>query len=205
MSGNRYTIEQEMKIGRHGMADLEKKLPTLPAGHPMSKYVSTLGQQLAAKAPGYKFPYTFKVVREKSINAFALPGGPTHVHTGLITPASSDSSAASIGARQLDWFGTSAVREGGKISTERVRLVALQTESGVVLYLVLVAPDDDFQSLWPVFERILSSLQVAKRGASKLWLRIYARTAGAAARLGRISPIRRICAPTPRSFSSMFS
>ncbi len=34
--------------------------------------------------------------------------------------------------------------------------------------------------------------------------RAYTR-AGAAARLGRISPMRRICAPTPRSFSSMFS
>jgi hypothetical protein len=33
----------------------------------------------------------------------------------------------------------------------------------------------------------------------------YARTAGTAARFGRISPMRRICAPTPRNFSSMFS
>jgi len=33
----------------------------------------------------------------------------------------------------------------------------------------------------------------------------YALTAGTAARFGRISPMRRICAPTPRSFSSMFS
>lgn len=97
MSGNRYTIEQEIQIGREGMADVEKKLPMLPASHPMSRYISTLGQQLAAKAPGYKFPYTFKVVREKSINAFALPGGPIYVHTGLIDAASESELAGVMG------------------------------------------------------------------------------------------------------------
>jgi beta-barrel assembly-enhancing protease len=97
MSGNRYTIEQEIQIGREGMADVEKKLPILPASHPMSKYISALGQQLAAKAPGYKFPYTFKVVREKSINAFALPGGPIYVHTGLIEAANESELAGVMG------------------------------------------------------------------------------------------------------------
>ncbi len=97
MSGNRYTIEQEIKIGREGMADVEKKLPILPASHPMSKYVNNLGQQLAAKAPGYKFPYTFKVVRDKSINAFALPGGPIYVHTGLIEAANESELAGVMG------------------------------------------------------------------------------------------------------------
>lgn len=52
MSGNKYTIEQEVQIGREGMAEVERKL-TLAA----------LGQRLADKAPGYKFPYTFKVIR----------------------------------------------------------------------------------------------------------------------------------------------
>jgi len=97
MSGNRYTIEQEIQIGREGAADVEKKLPILPANHPMSKYINQLGQQLAAKAPGYKFPYTFKVVREKSINAFALPGGPIFVHTGLIEAANESELAGVMG------------------------------------------------------------------------------------------------------------
>ena len=63
----------------------------------MSKYINGLGQKLAAKAPGYKFPYTFKVVREKSINAFALPGGPIYVHTGLIEAATESELAGVMG------------------------------------------------------------------------------------------------------------
>jgi hypothetical protein len=96
-SGNRYTIEQEIQLGRQGVAEVEKQLKLLPLDHPMSKYINKLGQSLAAKAPGYKFPYTFKVVREKSINAFAMPGGPIYVHTGLIQAASESELAAVMG------------------------------------------------------------------------------------------------------------
>jgi len=96
-SGNRYSLEQEIQIGRQSVPEVERALPLLPADHPMSKYIATLGQKLAASAPGYKFPYTFKVVREKSVNAFALPGGPIYVHTGLIELATESELAGVIG------------------------------------------------------------------------------------------------------------
>lgn len=96
-SGNRYTLDQEVQIGRQGVSEIEKQLKLLPPDHPMSKFINQLGQSLAAKAPGFKFPYTFKVVQEKSINAFALPGGPIYIHTGLIDAASESQLAAVMG------------------------------------------------------------------------------------------------------------
>lgn len=96
-SGNRYTLDQEVQVGRQAIPEIEKQLQLLPPDHPLTRYVSQLGQALAAKAPGYKFPYTFKVVREKSVNAFAMPGGPIYVHTGLIEAASESELAAVMG------------------------------------------------------------------------------------------------------------
>jgi hypothetical protein len=96
-SGNRYTIEQEIQIGRQSVPEVERVLPLLPADHPMSRYIASLGEKLANSAPGYKFPYTFKVVREKSVNAFALPGGPIYVHTGLIELATESELAGVMG------------------------------------------------------------------------------------------------------------
>lgn len=84
-SAGAYTIEQEIQLGLQGKVEVERKMKILPTDHPLSKYINNLGLQLAAKAPGYAFPYSFKVVAEKSINAFALPGGPIYVHTGLIS------------------------------------------------------------------------------------------------------------------------
>jgi len=83
-SGNSDSIEQEVDYGTKAIPEIEKDLPVLPASHPVSKYIDALGHKLAAKAPGYKFPYTFRVVKQKEINAFALPGGPIYVNIGTI-------------------------------------------------------------------------------------------------------------------------
>ena len=96
-SAGSYTIQQEIQLGLQGKAEVEKQMKVLPPDHPLSKYINKLGMQLAAKAPGYAFPYSFKVVNEKSINAFALPGGPIYVHTGLIAAATEAEDALRCG------------------------------------------------------------------------------------------------------------
>jgi hypothetical protein len=85
--GNSYSIDQEVDYGGKAVPVIQKELPLLPIDHPVSKYISALGQRLAAKAPGYKFPYTFRVVNQKEINAFALLGGPIYINTGTIAAA----------------------------------------------------------------------------------------------------------------------
>jgi predicted Zn-dependent protease len=69
----------------------------LPPDHPTSKYIDKLGHKLADKAPGYKFPYTFRVVKQKEINAFALPGGPIYVNIGTIQAGSEAELAGVMG------------------------------------------------------------------------------------------------------------
>lgn len=96
-SGNSYSIEQEIDYGRKAIPEIQKELPLLPVDHPVSKYISALGEKLAAKAPGYKFPYTFRVVNQKDINAFALPGGPIYVNTGTIAAATEAELAGVMG------------------------------------------------------------------------------------------------------------
>ena len=96
-AGDNYTIEQEVEYGRRAIPEIEKELPLLPVNNPISQYVDQLGRQLAAKAPGYKFPYTFRVVNQKEINAFALPGGPIYVNTGTIAAANEAELAGVMG------------------------------------------------------------------------------------------------------------
>ncbi len=96
-NGNRYSIEQEVQYGRQAIPEIAKEMPLLPVDHPVSKYIAALGEKLAAKAPGYKFPYVFRVVNQKDINAFALPGGPIYVNTGTIAAASEAELAGVMG------------------------------------------------------------------------------------------------------------
>jgi len=60
-------------------------------------------------------------------------------------------------AKSVELLGNSAIREKGQPVPERVRLIAVQAEGSLILYLVFVAPDADFDLMRPTFDRILRS------------------------------------------------
>jgi beta-barrel assembly-enhancing protease len=59
-------------------------------------YLQNLGNRLAAASPDKEQKFTFFVVKDNSINAFAMPGGVIGVHTGLILASNSESELASV-------------------------------------------------------------------------------------------------------------
>lgn len=59
-------------------------------------YLQTLGARLVANGPDKRQKFNFFVVRDNTINAFAMPGGVIGVHTGLILAANSESELASV-------------------------------------------------------------------------------------------------------------
>ena len=62
----------------------------------VTDYLQTLGNRLAAASPDKQQKFNFFVVRDNSINAFAMPGGVIGVHTGLILASNSESELASV-------------------------------------------------------------------------------------------------------------
>ncbi len=77
-----------------------QKMPILPDSSPISQYISRLGQELAAHAPGYKWPYSYHVVNTKDVNAFALPGGPVFINLGTIQAADTEAQLAGVLAHE---------------------------------------------------------------------------------------------------------
>jgi Zn-dependent protease with chaperone function len=96
-----FTEEQEIQLGREAAADTYKKYPVLPDSDPLSRYVQQLGMRLVAHSPGYKWPYSFHVVNQKEINAFALPGGPLFVNVGTIQAANNEAQLAGVMAHEM--------------------------------------------------------------------------------------------------------
>ena len=64
-------------------------------------WLNNIGQKLAKTPEANAYPYYFKLVNDESINAFALPGGPMYVHTGLITAAANESQVAGVLAHEM--------------------------------------------------------------------------------------------------------
>ena len=98
---NAFSKEQELHAGQEASADVLKKMPVLPEGDPVTQYVQRLGAQLTAHAPGEPWPYHFRVVNQKEINAFALPGGPIFINMGTIQAADNEAQLAGVMAHEI--------------------------------------------------------------------------------------------------------
>jgi predicted Zn-dependent protease len=98
---NQFTPEDEVKLGRQAAAEIDAQLPLLPPRNPISDYVSTLGQRLAHQLPPNPYVFDFKVVNQKEINAFALPGGPIRVNLGTIQAADTEAQLAGVIAHEI--------------------------------------------------------------------------------------------------------
>jgi Zn-dependent protease with chaperone function len=97
----------DVKLGKENAEELEKtiKLVTDPA---ILERVNRIGQEIAAIANAEpipilwgmpergKFEYTFRVVDDKDINAFSLPGGFIYINKGLLDYVKSDDELAGV-------------------------------------------------------------------------------------------------------------
>jgi hypothetical protein len=96
-----FSAQEEVQAGQQAAAQVSKQLPILPDSDPITIYIQRLGHQLAAHAPGEKWPYSFHVVNQKEINAFALPGGPVFVNLGTIKAADNEAELAGVMAHEI--------------------------------------------------------------------------------------------------------
>ena len=62
--------------------------------------------------------------------------------------------------KSVEMLGNSAIQEQGQAIPERIRLVAVQGKGNLILYLVFIAPNANFDGLRPTFDRILGSFTV---------------------------------------------
>ncbi len=94
--------QQQEQIGRRAMGEVYRQMPVLPDSSPETQYVRQLGQKLVAVIPQqYSWPYEFHVIPQKSINAFALPGGPIFVNLGTIIAADNEAELAGVLAHEM--------------------------------------------------------------------------------------------------------
>ncbi len=62
----------------------------------VNEYITALGNKLVAGGPDKSQSFNFFVVRDNSINAFAMPGGVIGVHTGLMIAARNEGELAGV-------------------------------------------------------------------------------------------------------------
>jgi beta-barrel assembly-enhancing protease len=98
---NLISIDEEKQLGDKFAVEIEKQHKVVNDPEVQS-YINRLGTRLLKGVRQVDFPYTFKVVEDKNINAFAAPGGHTYVNTGLIKAADSETELAAVMAHEIN-------------------------------------------------------------------------------------------------------
>ena len=96
---------QEVDLGKQINQELVGSEVRLYRNPEVNRYVEQVGRRLAAKSDRPDLPYTFQVVEDDSINAFATLGGYVYVHTGLLKIADNEAELASVLAHEIGHIG----------------------------------------------------------------------------------------------------
>ena len=94
--------QDEVRLGRQIDRQLQAQGVRIYTRNPeITSYVNEIGQRLAATSHRPNIPYTFQIVEDNSINAFATMGGFVYIHTGLIEAADTEAELAGVVAHEI--------------------------------------------------------------------------------------------------------
>ena len=118
---NKYSVQDDVKLGRQAAQEAEQQFPLL-RDEEVRSYVEDVGRRLVSAIPSQfqhsEFQYYFKVINARDINAFALPGGPMYVNRGMIEAARTEGEMAGVMAHEISHValrhGTAQASKGQK-------------------------------------------------------------------------------------------
>jgi predicted Zn-dependent protease len=117
--------QDEIKIG----AQINKQIVNqvnISENEPLTEYIDTLGQDLAKHSSRPELDYTFQVVEDDSVNAFATMGGFVYVHTGLIEEAENEAELASVIGHEIGHItGRHAIKQMRQQGINQIALEAI--------------------------------------------------------------------------------
>ncbi len=96
---------QEVSLGRQINQQLLDSRVKLYRDSQVNNYINRIGQRLVPYSSRPDLTYTFQVVDDDSVNAFAIMGGFVYIHTGLIKAAKNEAELASVVAHEIGHIG----------------------------------------------------------------------------------------------------
>ena len=134
------TDEEEAEIGAQISAGLRQQYGVLQDAN-VHRYVTLVGQVLAAASTRPNLPWTFIVLDTAGVNAFAAPGGYIHITRGALALIRSEAELAGVLAHEIthvtNKHAIAEIRkaQGTKIAAAQTRseAIAMVAESGFAL------------------------------------------------------------------------
>ncbi len=99
---NLFSKQQDIQLGQQAAAQVRQQYQVVQ-NQDLQNYIRTVGDKLARtpEAAQSGFPFSFTLLNANEVNAFALPGGPAFVFSGLIKSADNEAQLAGVLAHEL--------------------------------------------------------------------------------------------------------
>ncbi|SIT66527.1 Putative Zn-dependent protease, contains TPR repeats [Ectothiorhodosinus mongolicus] len=91
---------QEQQLGRNLLREVRRNLP-ISSDPQLLAYIEAIGQRLVSSSQDGHDEFTFLVIDDPRINAFAMPGGIIGMNTGLIIAARNEAEMAAVLAHEI--------------------------------------------------------------------------------------------------------
>jgi len=124
-------LSEEREIGARFAREAGRRLPLVREPR-VTTYLRQLGARLAARLDNEQFAFHFYLLRDSSLNAFAVPGGYIYVNTGLVVDAGSPAEVASVLAHEVVHVDAHHVVR----QQEKTQLLSYATLAGLFLSAV---------------------------------------------------------------------
>lgn len=99
---NMFSVEQDIQLGQEAAQQARQQLDVVD-NQTLQGYLDRVGNRLAAtpRAKESGFPFSFTMINDPAVNAFALPGGPMFVNSGLVRAAANEAQLAGVMAHEM--------------------------------------------------------------------------------------------------------
>jgi predicted Zn-dependent protease len=91
---------QEVAMGQQADSQVIQSIGLYP-DPALQSYVQDLGKKLAATSERPNLPWTFRVVDDPAVNAFAIPGGFVYVTRGILTHVTNEAQLATVMGHEI--------------------------------------------------------------------------------------------------------
>lgn len=129
------------RIGREAFQSI-KRSGRLIEDPELEQYISDLGYRLLSSSPEGGQNFTFFLIEDPTINAFAMPGGYIGFHSGLILASSSEDEVAAVMAHEISHVTQHHLAR----SLEKARDMNLPMTAALIAALILGGQDAQMTS-----------------------------------------------------------
>jgi predicted Zn-dependent protease len=117
-----FSEAQEIEMGREYDPQIVAEMGLYP-DEALQRYIQELGGRLAAQSERPNLPWTFRVLDDPVVNAFALPGGYIYITRGILAHLGSEAELAGVLGHEIGHV--TARHSVGRMSTQQLTQLGL--------------------------------------------------------------------------------